>query len=271
MAIDWQIYSPLRKEVVAHISTTGTAKLENGITGAVTRLTVDAFTSNARVLAGTADFRTAMNAPKPALNAMLTPSKSDPVALSGSLKAPKRSIADATGSVVTILTGNGSGSGVLVSDDGYVLTDAHVVGDEKQVRVRWLDGIERVVQVVRSARDRDAALIKTDPRGRSPLPIKLGPVTPGQRVFAIGSPNGKDFQGTVSSGVISADRTIRGLRYIQSDVSISPGSSGGALVDESGAVLGLSEMFYLNEDRPAGLNFFTPIRDAMDFLNLEQK
>jgi S1-C subfamily serine protease len=189
--------------------------------------------------------------------------------LSGSLKATKQSIADSVGSVVTVLTGNVSGSAVLVSDDGYMLTDAHVVGDEKEVRARWSDGIETVAQVVRVSKQRDMALIKTSTRDRSPLPIKRGAVTPGERVFAIGSPKGKDFQSTVSSGVVSASRTFDGLRYIQSDVSVSPGSSGGPLLTEQGEIIGFTDLGVDNGGR-AGLNLFTPIGDAMDFLSLEQ-
>jgi len=63
---------------------------------------------------------------------------------------------------------------------------------------------------------------------------------------------------------------IDGLRFIQSDVSISPGSSGGALLDENGAVIGVTVSTYLNGGERAGLNLFIPIGDAMDFLALEQ-
>jgi serine protease Do len=271
MTIEWQVYSPLKKEVVARITTNGTAKLERSVAGVATRLTLDAFTSNVRALAAKPEFRTAMNAARPARDEILAPAKNDPIALSGSLAAPKRSISDSVGSVVTLLTGSGSGSGALVSDDGYIITDAHVVGDEKHIRARWPDGIETVADVIRVAKDRDIALVKTNPRDRSPLPIRRGALTPGQRVFAIGSPNGQKFQGTVSSGVVSATRTFNGLRYIQSDVSVSFGSSGGPLLDADGAVIGFTDLGIQNEGQPAGLNLFTPIGDAMDFLNLEQK
>lgn len=186
------------------------------------------------------------------------------------MKAGSRKIADAVVDVVTIMNSVGSGSGILVSDDGFVLTNAHVVGDDKNVRVRWSDGIEGIGEVIRVSKNRDVALVKTNPRDRSPLALKRGAVTPAQRVYAIGSPLGKDFQGTVSSGIISADRVIDGLRFIQSDVSISPGSSGGALLDESGSVIGITVKHYLNGGQPAGLNMFIPIGDAMDFLALEQ-
>jgi S1-C subfamily serine protease len=270
MKIDWQIYAPIKKQVVAHISTSATAKLENSVPGGVARLITASFAGNVSVLAANPDFRAALDAPKPFTAGFQMPNQQSRIALNGSLKAGPHKIADATGSVVTILTGSGSGSGFLVSGDGYVLTDAHVVGDDKDVRLRWSDGMETLGKVERVAKNRDVAIIKTNPRDRIPLALKRGPVTPGQRVFAIGSPKGKDFAGTVSSGVISADRTVNGLRYVQSDVMVSHGSSGGPLLNENGEVIGLTDLGIQN-DGPAGLNLFTPIGDAMDFLALEQQ
>jgi serine protease Do len=270
MKVDWQVYSPLRKEVVARVSTNGTVEVEKTVPDGMTQLVVGAFASNVRELTANAEFRNAMNAKPLATNDVLLAGQPSKIALLGSQKAVKRPVADAVGSVVTLQTGSGSGSGVLLSDDGYVLTNAHVVGDEKEIRVRWSDGIEKVAQVIRVAKARDVALVKTDPRDRPPLPILRGPVSPGQRVYAIGSPRGAAFQSTVSSGVVSASRTIEGMRFIQSDVSVSPGSSGGALPDESGSLLGITEGGFDNEGKPAGLNIFIPIGDAMDFLNLEQ-
>ena len=268
MKIDWQIYSPIKKQVVLHATTDGSAKLEQVVPGGVPRLLSESFGANARELASTAEFRSALSASKPLAKGVLLPGQQNKISLAGSLKAGKRPVGDAVASVVTILTGQGSGSGDLVSNDGYMVTNAHVVGDEKQVRVRWSDGIETVAEVVRVAKDRDVALIKTNPRDRDPLPIKRGPVTPGARVYAIGSPLGKEYQGTVSSGVISATRVMEGMRYIQSDVSVTHGSSGGALLDENGAMIGITVS---GNERATGLNFFIPIGDVMDFLSLEQR
>jgi serine protease Do len=270
MKIDWQVYAPIKRQVVARLSTSGAAKLENSVPGGVQQLITEAFASNVRELASNAEFRASLSASRVlASTETLLPGQQAKITLAGSLKSQKLPIADAVGSVVTLLTGSGSGSGVLVSDDGYLLTNAHVVGDEKEIRARWSDGIETIAQVIRVAKDRDIALVKTNPRERPPLAIKRGAVAPGQRVYAIGSPRGKEFQGTVSSGIVSANRVIDGLRYIQSDVSISPGSSGGALLDERGAVIGIAVSGYQNNG-PAGLNMFIPIGDAMDFLSLEQ-
>jgi S1-C subfamily serine protease len=244
--------------------------LDHAVPGGLQQLILAAFADNVRQLASNIDFHTTLNASKALAGEIQTPNQQSKIVLNGSLKAGPRKIADAVGSVVTIMNDIGSGSGVLVSDDGYVLTDAHVVGDSKEARLRWSDGIETLGEVVRVAKNRDVAIIKTNARDRTPLALKRGPVTPGQRVYAIGSPHGKDFASTVSGGVISADRVIDGLRYIQSDTVVSPGSSGGPLLDETGSVIGLADLGFQNNG-PAGLNMFTPIGDAMDFLSLEQQ
>ena len=199
MKVDWQVYSPLRKEVVARISTSGSVDVEKTVPDGMSQLVLIAFADNVRQLAANAEFRDAMSAKPVATSDVLLPGQQSKIALPGSQKAAKRPVADAVGSVVT-LTGSGSGSGVLLSDDGYILTNAHVVGDENEIRVRWSDGIEKVAQVIRVAKARDVALVKTDSRERPPLAIARGPVTPGQRVYAIGSPKGATFEGTVSSG-----------------------------------------------------------------------
>ena len=276
MKVDWQIYNRLRKQVVAHVSTTGTSELDHAVPGGLQQLVLMAFGENVRALAQNADFRTAMNAPKAFTKEFQMPGQQSKIVLAGSLKAGPRKIADATGSVVTILSGLGTGSGFLVSSDGYVLTDAHVVGDDKNVRVRWPDGLEGPATVERVSKNRDVAIIKTNPRDRAPLALRRGPVTPAARVYAIGSPKNQNFEGTVSSGIISADRIVDGLRYVQSDTMVSHGSSGGPLLNENGEVIGLTDLGISSagptgKEEQAGLNLFTPIGDAMDFLALEQK
>jgi S1-C subfamily serine protease len=270
MKIDWQIYSPIKKQIVARPSTSASATLENSVPGGETKLVMASFAANARQLASNSEFRAAVSGAKPRASDVLPAGKQDKIALAGSAKAAKRPVADTAGSVVTILTGSGSGSGDLVSSDGYMLTNAHVVGDEKQVRVRWSDGIETVADVIRVAKTRDIALIKTTSRDREPIAIKRGPVSPGQKVYAIGSPLGKVYESTVSAGIVSAMRTMEGMRYIQSDVAITHGSSGGALLDENGALIGIT-VSTVETGGPVGINFFIPIGDAMDFLNLEQQ
>jgi S1-C subfamily serine protease len=192
--------------------------------------------------------------------------------LAGSLAAKPTKIRDAIGAVVLIESGDGQGSGVLVSSDGYILTDQHVVGDEKYVKIRWSDGLEGLGEVIRSDKRRDVALVKTDPRGRRPLALQAQTPDPGSTVFAIGAPEDPKLQSTVTRGVVSAaNRIVDGFSYIQSDVTVNPGNSGGPLLDEKGEVLGLTDWKLQSDDNATGLNFFTPIGDALAFLALEPR
>lgn len=183
--------------------------------------------------------------------------------------APKaRKIADVATSVVAVFTGDGHGSGFLVSADGYVLTNDHVVGDAKYVKVRWSDGSETLGEVVRADKLRDVALIKTDVKGSAPLSLRTTPLQAGEAVFAVGTPLDEKFQGSVTKGVVSATRTYNGLPYIQSDVVINGGNSGGPLLDEAGAVIGICVSGMEINGAPVGINLFIPIDDALKALAL---
>jgi serine protease Do len=93
-------------------------------------------------------------------------------------------------------------------------------------------------------------------------------VRPGDTVFAIGTPLDLKFEGTVTRGIVSANRTFEGFTYIQSDVAVNHGNSGGPLLDEGAKVVGLTVAGYQPDGAPSGINLFIPIRDAMDFLAL---
>jgi len=123
--------------------------------------------------------------------------------------------------------------------------------------------------VVRSDLRRDVALIKTDPHGRTPLTLRRGAVQPGEVAYAIGTPLDEKFQSTVTKGVISANRIYDGFSYIQSDVTVNPGNSGGPLLDDQGGVIAITVIGVREDAAPTGINLFIPIGDALDFLNLK--
>jgi serine protease Do len=154
--------------------------------------------------------------------------------LAGAKQAKAVPLGDAVGSVVMISAGPTHGSGFLVSADGLLMTDRHVVGDAQYVKVRWSDGAEDLGEVMRTDKVRDVALVKTDAHGRQPLALRRESLKPGDTVFAIGTPLSEKFQRTMTRGIVSAYRTFEGLNFIQSDVTVSPGSSGGPLLDEKG-------------------------------------
>lgn len=271
LSMQWQVYSSLQKTVLAKIRTTGGVDIKAGEPSGAEALLIGAYKANVRALIASDDFRKIiLSAPAPA-GELARPDKLSPLPLAGALQAGSRPIADAVASVVMVFAGETSGSAFLVSSDGLLMTDRHVVGDAKFVKVRWPDGIETLGEVVRGDKTRDVALVKTDPRGRRPLKLRRDPPQPGDEVYAIGAPLDQKFQSTVTRGVVSANRTFEGLAFIQSDVSVNPGNSGGPLLDDKGQVLGMTESGLRISGAPAGINLFTPIGDALDFLAAEPK
>jgi S1-C subfamily serine protease len=267
MSVEWQVYDKLSKTVLGTINTAAEYDLKTPTAGNDGALSLGALRENAKKLAMSDAFRAALLTPESHDLAASPSSKQNPIALSGSLAAGVRPVADAVGAVVLIAAGQAEGSGFLVSQDGLLLTDRHVVGDAKYVKVRWSDGLEALGEVVRADKVRDVALVKTDARGRKPLALRHDPLQPGDTVFAIGAPMGDRFQSTVTRGVLSAYRTFDGLSYIQSDVNVTHGSSGGPLLDEKGEVVGITVLGYQPTGAPLGINLFTPVPDALAFLS----
>jgi serine protease Do len=161
------------------------------------------------------------------------------------------------------------GSGFLVSSDGYLITNEHVVGRASAVRIRWSDGFETQGEVIRTDKRRDVALVKTEPHGRTPLALRRDAPVVGEKVFAVGTPLKESLQNTVTQGVVSANRIIDGFAFIQSDVAVDHGNSGGPLLDEKGRVIGITEMTLVDDGTQRGLNAFIPIGDALDFLRVK--
>ncbi|HVY34398.1 MAG TPA: trypsin-like peptidase domain-containing protein [Caulobacteraceae bacterium] len=276
IGVEWQIYDTRERKVIFTLQTNAESKTgPEGGHGYLSTI-ISAMDENVRALTASPGFKAMLarqelvgDKPDELKSAQVENTK---IALIGSLTAKPAKISDAVGAVVLVESGGGHGSGVLVSSDGYVLTDQHVVGAEKFVKIRWSDGLEGLGEVVRSDRRRDVALIKTDARGRLPLALRAQPPEPGATVFAIGAPEDPKLQSTVTRGVVSAaNRIVDGFSFIQSDVTVNPGNSGGPLLDEDGKVLGLTDWKLQTRDNATGLNFFTPIGDALAFLSLEPR
>jgi S1-C subfamily serine protease len=157
-------------------------------------------------------------------------------------------VAEAVGPAVGMVTtdGKGHGSGVVLSQDGLVVTNAHVVGPHKDVHLALPDGHRLAGRVLGADHDTDLAILKVD---GSALPIAMlgdsGSLKRGHIAIAIGNPLG--FESTVTAGVISAlGRSLRSPSgrpiedVIQTDAALNPGNSGGALVSSLGEVVGIS-------------------------------
>jgi len=155
-------------------------------------------------------------------------------------------VAKASPAVVGIEHAQGQGSGLVLSPDGYVLTNAHVVGRARSLRVRLSGGSAVRAERVGGDEHSDLAVIRIDAKNLSTLPLAgFESLKVGQLVLAIGNPF--RFERSVSLGVISAlDRTLPGARggimegLIQTDAAINPGNSGGPLLSTEGEVLGIN-------------------------------
>jgi serine protease Do len=158
----------------------------------------------------------------------------------------------------------GQGSGFLISPDGYVMTNHHVVDGADEILVTLADKREFKGHVVGSDQRTDVALVKID--GASLPSSKIGDparLKVGEWVIAIGSPFG--LQNTVTAGIVSAKGRETGelLPFIQTDAAVNPGNSGGPLINMRGEVVGINSQIFTTSGAYAGISFAIPIDEAM--------
>ncbi|CAN1566526.1 DegQ Trypsin-like serine proteases, typically periplasmic, contain C-terminal PDZ domain [Burkholderiaceae bacterium] len=158
----------------------------------------------------------------------------------------------------------GVGSGFILSSDGFVMTNAHVVDGADQVLVTLPDKREFKARIVGSDKRSDVAVVKIEATG---LPaVKIGDVNRlkvGEWVMAIGSPFG--LENSVTAGIVSAKQRDTGdyLPFIQTDVAINPGNSGGPLINMRGEVVGINSQIYSRSGGFMGISFAIPIDEAV--------
>jgi S1-C subfamily serine protease len=228
----------------------------------------------------------------PAAASSASTSSVQPAIASGALTTDEALVAvinEARKSVVTITsqvqvvgrgpfsggTATGIGSGVVVTANGYILTNAHVVEGASSLSVELPDGTSYAATVIETSTSADLALVKIDASGLAVATIgDSSSVDVGETAIAIGSPLG-EYTDTVTRGIVSAlgrDITVQdGLtgqpvelkNLIQTDAAINEGNSGGPLLDSSGAVIGINTAMATSAE---GLGFATPISAAADLL-----
>jgi S1-C subfamily serine protease len=173
---------------------------------------------------------------------------------------PRSKYDDLLDAVVTISTADGIGSGFFVSGDGYIVTNKHVVGNEKIVSVKTRDGSVGLGDVVARNALKDLALVRLKGERFTHLRLSNGEHAGiGNDVLAIGTPKGLDW--SVSRGIISAVRSDPAARYIQTDTAINAGNSGGPLIDlASGYVVGVNTFAIRSTE---GLHFAVASQDVL--------
>jgi len=177
----------------------------------------------------------AESAERPIASAALTTAA---LAAGGSPETIVRTVMPA---VVTIQTDSASGSGFFVAPD-TIVTNRHVVGNADRMTIRYANGTTTQASIGRVATDADLALVHVDNAPPLQPTLTMAPVATvqvGEEVLVVGSALGL-LQGTVTRGIVSAVRTIGGLRVLQTDAAINPGNSGGPVVNRAGQVVGIT-------------------------------
>ena len=165
----------------------------------------------------------------------------------------------------------GMGSGFIINEDGYILTNYHVIDGAKEVTVTLSDGREVTASVVNYDADQDVAMIKINDDIEVPGVVELGDsdaLQPGEEVLAIGNPLSKELSSTLTKGIISAlNRSVEtesgvSSNLIQTDTAINSGNSGGPLINTKGEVIGINTL--KASDGAEGIGFAIPINDVKD-------
>lgn len=162
------------------------------------------------------------------------------------------------------------GSGVIVSEDGFIVTNAHVIEKADEITVAFNDGRKSRAKLIGTDPDSDLAVIKVDMTGLTPLGFREESIEVGDVALAIGNPFGVGQ--TVTQGIISATgRTGLGVNkfedFIQTDAAINPGNSGGALVDAYGELVGINTAIYSRSGGSMGIGFAIPTAIVEQVMN----
>jgi S1-C subfamily serine protease len=266
----WQVFAPEAQKVVFETTTEGSYQPEGMQKIPYTAFFENAFASAARNLLAETGFRDSVADVAPVVKASSGSSASGLKIKWGkpSTEPLTKNITTIRSAVVTIVADKGTGSGFFISQDGNLISNAHVVGTARFVKVKLPTGRELVGEVMRTDKARDVALVKTEPIAVQPVSLSNSEPNIGEEVYALGSPLGDKFNTTLTRGILSGYRTIESQRYLQSDVAILPGNSGGPLLDGKGSVVGVTVMG-LGAKGLAGMNFFIPIADALAKLGIE--
>ncbi len=282
MVVDWEVFSPVDRQVVLRRTTTGYGKLDSAQDGGGADVLRMAFAHATRGLLADEEFRKLVT--RPAGSAYAPPrltqeqaQEARPVLTDVRVQVagpdtPRVPLDSVRHSAVLVQMGDSHGSGFVITDDGYMLTNYHVVEESERARVRFQNGVTVVTRVVARDKRRDVALLKADMEGLRPLHIRLADVATGDEVFPVGAPGQEFLQGTITRGIASGYRMTSAGRLLHSDATIFGGNSGGPLVDGNGHVVGITVLTYLsNSGERMGANQFIPIADALKVLGIPSK
>ncbi|WBO86443.1 S1C family serine protease [Hymenobacter yonginensis] len=262
--VTWKLLNQSRQTVVEQKTTGASVKFEQGGSAAFE----DAFENSFYAFFSNPEVAKALaKGPDTKIEAAAA---TTPVSMRrGAPMAADKGLSLAARSVVIVETSNGHGSGCIVSPDGYIVTNAHVVDEQQEVNIQLADGMSTTAKVVRLNAEMDLALLKVDAEGLTAFQLPTSSLAEiGGDVFAIGTPADKELGQTVTKGIISGRRKVDGRSFLQTDVSINGGNSGGALVARSGQLLGIVNAKLVGRGIE-GIGFAIPAEQVAEALNLK--
>jgi len=174
-------------------------------------------------------------------------------------------------SCFTVITDGGHGSGIIINTEGYVLSAHHVVNGVNRIEVQFSDGLRQSAHVVRPDAANDVVLLDIDGSGFRPLLLGQGDDDSlGDEVITIGTPAEVELGQSVAKGILSGKRKFDDQVYLQTDMAVSPGNSGGPLINAKGEVIGIVQRKLVGEG-VEGIGFAIPIERAVEVLRLKLK
>jgi S1-C subfamily serine protease len=183
-------------------------------------------------------------------------------------KSISEMIRHADKSCVTIITDGGHGSGVIINSEGYTLSAYHVVEGINRIEVQFSDGMRQEARILASDVENDLVLLDISGSGFRPLPLGDEESSGlGDEVVTIGTPADVSLGQSVAKGILSGKRKIEDKVYLQTDVAVSPGNSGGPLLNAEGQVIGIVQSKIVGKGIE-GLSFAIPIGRVKELLGL---
>lgn len=289
MEVEWSAFDLINRRTVFKKTTEGYAQLKMANYDGIQLLFENALASAIHNLGADGEFNDLVFYGK--LPAHLPKSYDDPHNARGLLYDPNEQVTLDTARMsensaagrwneirdsVVLIQSAGHGSGFFITEQGHILTNAHVAGNAERMRIVTSGKKENLVaEVLRVDRTRDVALLKLEEIPYDtyiqPLPVKLEMPDVGEDVYAIGAPTRTRLQDTLTKGIVSAHRKLPYVRLpiMQADVVIQPGNSGGPLLDTYGNVLGIAVSGYTDANGSfSALNNFIPISSALEELGI---
>lgn len=276
--IKWELFDPITGDLLFKTATNGSFDAlrenpqkngtENSISMAMESAAINLLATPgfAEKLKRTAEYESSVIADESYLKIDITSGR-----LSGDFRSEVNKL---KANSMVIVVDKGHGSGVLLNDDGYILTNAHVVGRQKKVLVEFEhSGVKqtRSATVLRFDAARDVALLQLENVAFLPdgVPLALSEPVQGDEIYVIGAPLEKSLSHTVTKGVVSAKRKMDGLDFFQTDAAINRGNSGGPVFNEKAELVAITVAgLFTNDGASLNINYLIPIESALQSLNV---